>query len=198
MQPQDVSRASPRLSIRLVGVPAAHYLAIEGKGLLDGSGKAAEALLDVAEAIRLRHAGAGRNFALEFPELLVWEGDGWEVLLRVPEAVRPTELDAVRKDFHARQRESSRAVDLIRLEEGACLEGTLEGASGPAISAALAQRAGELGMRIAEPRHEMRRAGGPLVVRHRLVMQNGMPPPERPGSRRQRRRPGAVPWKRRL
>ena len=198
MQPHAVSRPSPRLSIRLIGVAAAHYLAIEGKGSLDGSGRAAEVLLDVAEAIRLRHAGAGRNFALGFPELLVWEGDRWEVLLRVPESVRPTELDAVRKDFHARRREASRAVELVRLEEGACLEGTMEGGSGPAISAALALRAGEMGMRVAEPRHEMRRPGGPLVVRQRLVMQNGMPPAERPDPRR--RRPGAatIPWKRRL
>ena len=202
MEPIALSRPAPRLSIRLTGVPPAHYLAIAGKESLDGSGKAAEVLLHVGEAIRARHAAAGRNFSLGFPELLVWEAGRWEVLLRVPEVVRPGEVAAVRKAFHARQREAARGVMLLRIEEGACLEGSLEGGSAAAISAALELRARELGMQAVEPRHEMRRPGGPLVVRRRLVLQNGVPPPERPHreARRHLHRARGVPasWKRRL
>ncbi len=201
MEPNVVSRPSPRPWIRLIGVPPAHYLALAGKGPLEAAGIAAQAVLRVGEAIRARHAAAGRSFALAFPELLAWDDGSWEVLLRVPEVVRPAEIAAVRKAFHARQRQVSRGVVLLRLEEGACLEGTLQGHSAAAISAALQGRARELGMDVAQPRHEMRRPGGPLVVRHRLLMKNGIPPVERPrrlGTRPRRSRGLPASWKRRL
>ena len=202
MQPNIVSRPSPHPWIRLIGVAPAHYLALGGKGPLDGAGKAAETLLRVREAIRARHPAGGRNFAVAFPELLVWEGKAWEVLLRVPETVRNTEIAAVRKEFHTGTRAASRGVFLVRLEEGACLEGTLEGHTAAGISAALASRARELGMEAAQPRHELRRPGGPLVVRHRLLLGSGLPVPQerhREPHRRRRSAHGvAAAWKRRL
>jgi len=120
MEPIPVSALSPRPSIRRVALPAAHYLAIAGKGPLDQAGTAAEALLRVGEAIRLRHAAAGRNFPLPPPELLTWGSGEWKVLLRVPEIVRAAEIGAVRQRFHAGRRSASRGVVLLRLEEGAC------------------------------------------------------------------------------
>jgi hypothetical protein len=202
MESIPVSDLRPRPAIRRVALAAAHYLAIAGKGPLDQAGKTAEALLRLGEAIRLRHAAAGRNFPLAAPELLFWEGGEWEVLLRVPEIVRAAEIGAVRQRFHAAQRGATRSVLLLRLEEGPCLEGSAEGLSGAGISALLAARAGELGMEIAEPRHEIRRPGGPLVVRQRLVLPGGISPeqPARAHARWRRRRARGVPtaWKRRI
>ncbi|HTO98602.1 MAG TPA: hypothetical protein VMK66_16245 [Myxococcales bacterium] len=201
MEPIPVSALSPRPFIRRVILPAAHYLAIAGKGPLDQAGKAAEALLRVGEAIRLRHAAAGRNFPLPPPELLTWGSGEWKVLLRVPEIVRAAEIGAVRQRFHAERRSAARGVVLLRLEEGACLEGSAAGHGAAGISALLAARAGELGMEIAEPRHEIRRAGGPLVVRQRLVLASGseLPRSENPRVRWRRRRSRGVPasWRRR-
>lgn len=196
---EPIVTAASRPSIRLVGVPPAHYLALAGKGPLEGAGKAAEVLLRVGEAIRARHAAAGRNFTLALPELLVWEAGHWEVLQRVPEVVRPGEITAARKAFHERQRLESRGVALIRLEEGACLEGTVEGRSGSGISAALKERARELGMELLQPRHEMRTAHGPLVVRQRLLLREAPPSLTRAHTRIRRRARGLPgSWKRRL
>jgi hypothetical protein len=202
MESIPVSHLRSRPAIRRVALAAAHYLATAGKGPLDQAGKAAESLLRVGEAIRLRHAAAGRNFPLALPELLIWEGGEWEVLLRVPEIVRAAEIGAVRQRFHAARREATRSVVLLRLEEGPCLEGSAEGESAAGISALLAARASELGMEIAGPRHEIRRPGGPLIVRHRLVDPSGVAPeaPEKARAHWRRRRARGVPasWRRRI
>lgn len=158
--------------IRLVQVPPAHFLAIEGKGLPEGAafGKALEALLRVGEAVRARHAAAGRNFALPLPELLVWSTPLWQILLKVPETVRAGEVMAARGTFHAAQREECRGVRLVRLEEDTCLEAACNGRSPGETAAALASKARELGTGLVDPRHEIRRPGAGTVVRQRLAL----------------------------
>lgn len=177
-------------SIRLVHIAPAHFLAIEGKGLPQGPafGKAVEALLRVGEAIRSRHAAAGRNFALPVPEILVWSTPHWQLLLKVPETVRAGEVMAARGTFHAAQREECRGVRLVRLEEGTCLEAACNGREPGETAAALASKARELGTSLVEPRHEIRKPGAlvrqrlalaaveaPRPVRHRRLRARGVP-----------------------
>lgn len=183
-------------AIRLVQVPPAHFLAIEGKGLPEGAafGKAMEALLRVGEGVRARHAAAGRNFALPLPELLVWSTPLWQLLLRVPDTVRAGEVIAVRGNFHAAQREECRGVRLVRLEEGTCLEAACNGREPGETAAALASKARELGTGLVDPRHEIRKPGAGTVVRQRLALAAAE---ERKPMRHRRLRSRGVPgsWK---
>jgi hypothetical protein len=184
-------------AIRLVQVQPAHYLAVEGKGEPEGAafGRATEALLRVAEAVRARHAAAGRNFALAPPELLVWSNSAaWQVLIRVPDTVRAGEVTTARRSFHALHREECRGVRLLRLEEGTCLEAACAGRPTSEIAGALASKARELGAALVEPRHEIRRPGETLV-RQRLALAAVKPP--RPPLRHRRVRARGVParWK---
>jgi hypothetical protein len=158
--------------IRLVQIPPAHFLGVEGKGLPEGAafGKANQALLRLGEAVRARHAAAGRNFALPLPEVLVWSTPAWQLLLRVPETVRQGEVISVRSTFHAAQREECRGVRLVRLEEGTCLEAACDGRGADETAAVLASKARELGTDVLEPRHEIRKPGSGTLVRHRLAL----------------------------
>jgi hypothetical protein len=184
-------------AIRLVQVQPAHFLAAEGKGQPEGAafGKAGEALLRVAEAVRARHAAAGRDFALAPPELLVWsQAPAWQLLLKVPDTVRPGEVMAARRSFHAVHREECRGVRLVRLEEGTCLEAEGAGHASSEIAAALAAKARELSAALVDPRHEIRRPGG-ILVRQRVALAV-VKPPRRP-LRHRRLRARGVParWK---
>lgn len=187
-------------AIRLVQVQPAHFLAVAGKGEPEGAafGKATEALLRVAEAVRARHAAAGRNFALALPELLVWSASAaWQVLIRVPDTVRAGEVMAARRSFHAVHREECRGVRLLRLEEGTCLEAACAGRTTGEIAAALASKARELDASLLDPRHEIRKPGGESLVRQRLALA-AVKPPRRP-LRHRRVRARGVParWKER-
>ncbi len=186
---------NPLAAVRLVQVPAGHFLAVEGKGAPEGPafGKATAALLRVAEAIRARHAAAGRDFPLGAPELLVWTHPAWQILLAVPDTVRAGELVAVRRSFHEAHREECRGVRLISLAEGACLEAPCDGHRAAEIAGVLAAKAGELGVTLIEPRHEIRRPGDELLVRQRVEL----PVAEQPRRHWRRTRSRGVPtsWK---
>lgn len=120
----------------ILTVPAASYLAVDGKGPPASKGfeSAISSIYPLAYTLKFRSKAKGMDFKVMMLECL-WRApkpgkDGradlrdasWRLLLRVPDFIKRGDLDAARKALAEKGKPPAASVKLVRWREGRCVQ----------------------------------------------------------------------------